>query len=55
MLRHKGTGIAVFADSHSEARKDAQINPPVDPLGSGSAKALINSRFWDPLQRAGSQ
>jgi prepilin-type processing-associated H-X9-DG protein len=55
MLRHKGTGIVVFADSHSEARKDAQINPPVDPLGSGSAKALINSQFWDPIQRAGDQ
>jgi prepilin-type N-terminal cleavage/methylation domain-containing protein len=55
MLRHKGTGIVVFADSHSEARKDVQINPPVDPLGSGSAKALINSQFWDPVQRAGNQ
>jgi prepilin-type processing-associated H-X9-DG protein len=55
MLRHKGTGIVVFADSHSEARKDAQINPPVDPLGSDTAKALINSQFWDPIQRAGDQ
>jgi prepilin-type N-terminal cleavage/methylation domain-containing protein len=55
MLRHKATGIVVFADSHSEARKDAEINPPVDPLGSGSAKALINSQFWDPTQRAGNQ
>jgi prepilin-type N-terminal cleavage/methylation domain-containing protein/prepilin-type processing-associated H-X9-DG protein len=55
MLRHKGTGNVVFVDSHSEARKDAQINPPVDPLGSGSAKALINSHYWDPIQRAGDQ
>ena len=55
VLRHKGVGIVVFADSHAEARKDAQINPPVDPLGSGSAKAVINSRFWDPTQRAGGQ
>ena len=49
-FRHKGTGIAVFNDGHSEARKDNQINPPVDP-GAGNAKGLINSEFWDPLQR----
>lgn len=49
-FRHRGTGIAVFNDGHAEARKDAQINPPVDP-GGGSAKGLINSEFWDPLQR----
>ena len=55
ILRHKGTGIVVFSDSHSEVRKDSDINPPVDPLGSGSAKALSNSRFWDPIQRAGDQ
>jgi prepilin-type N-terminal cleavage/methylation domain-containing protein len=50
--RHRGNGIAVFNDGHSEARKDAKINPPADPYG-GQAKSLINSRFWDPLQRAG--
>ena len=50
-IRHVGTGIAVFNDGHAEARKDAQMNPPVDPY-SGSAKSLINSRFWDPLQRS---
>jgi len=55
MLRHKGLGVVVFTDSHAEVRNDSQINPPVDPLGSGSAKALINSHYWDPLQRAGSQ
>jgi len=55
MSRHKGTGIVVFADSHAEARKDAQINPPVDPLGSGNSKAVVNSQFWDPIQRAGNQ
>ena len=55
MLRHQLTGVIVFTDGHSEARKDSQINPPVDPLGSGSAKALINSQFWDPIQRAGAQ
>ena len=52
--RHRGNGIAVFSDGHSEARKDNQINPPADPY-SGNAKAVINSRFWDPLQRAGAQ
>ena len=50
--RHYGQGIAVFNDGHSESKKDKQINPPVDP-GSGSAKGLINSHYWDPLQRAG--
>ncbi|MBI2928622.1 MAG: type II secretion system protein [Verrucomicrobia bacterium] len=50
--RHRNTGIAVFNDGHSEARKDSQINPPVDPA-SGGPKALVNSRFWDPLKRAG--
>jgi hypothetical protein len=41
----------VFTDAHAEARKDANINPPVDPA-SATAQALINSRFWDPLQRS---
>jgi len=52
--RHQGTGVAVFNDGHSEARKDALINPPLDPYG-GSAKSLINSQYWDPLQRAGAR
>ena len=51
-IRHLGAGVAVFNDGHSEPRKDKQINPPVDPY-SGSAKSLINSQYWDPLQRAG--
>jgi len=51
-LRHKQTGVVVFTDSHAEARKDATINPPVDP-GSGDPKGLTNSRYWDPLKRAG--
>jgi prepilin-type N-terminal cleavage/methylation domain-containing protein len=51
-IRHMGTGVVVFNDGHSEARKDAQINPPYDPY-SGNVKSLINSHFWDPLQRAG--
>jgi hypothetical protein len=52
--RHLGASVVVFNDSHAEIRKDAQINPPANPYG-GSAKSLINSRFWDPLQRAGAQ
>ena len=50
--RHKSMGNAVFNDGHSEPKKSEQINPPMDPY-SGSAKALINSQYWDPLQRAG--
>jgi len=52
--RHRNTAIAVFNDGHSEARKDKDINPPVDP-GTGNTQGLINSRFWDPLQRGGSR
>ena len=48
--RHKKTGVVVFNDGHSEARKDQQINPPVDP-SSGGPRGLVNSEFWDPLQR----
>jgi hypothetical protein len=50
-IRHVGTGVVVFNDGHAEPRKDMQINPPVDP-SSGSARGLINSEFWDPLNRA---
>ena len=50
--RHNQTGIVVFADGHSEARKDKNINPPIDPY-SGSSQALINSRYWDPRKSAG--
>ena len=49
--RHKGYGVVVFNDGHAETRRGAQINPPTDP-SSGSAKALENSQFWDPLNRA---
>ncbi|HAB17779.1 MAG TPA: type II secretion system protein [Verrucomicrobiota bacterium] len=49
--RHLGTGVVVFNDGHSEARKDSQINPPVDP-SSGNVKALVNSEYWDPYNRA---
>jgi len=50
-IRHLGTGNAVFTDGHAETRKDSQINPPVDPA-SASVQALMNSRYWDPLQRS---
>jgi len=50
-----GAGNVGFADGHAEVKKEADINPPVDPLGGGSSKCLINSRFWDPLQRAGTK
>jgi prepilin-type N-terminal cleavage/methylation domain-containing protein/prepilin-type processing-associated H-X9-DG protein len=48
--RHSGVGDCVFTDGHAEARKDAIINPPENPV-DGTVKALINSRYWDPLQR----
>ncbi|MBM3881960.1 MAG: type II secretion system protein [Verrucomicrobia bacterium] len=55
--RHGGTlrsgvGVVVFNDGHSEARKDRAINPPVDP-SSGGVRGLVNSKYWDPKQRAG--
>ena len=51
-----GLGNVAFADGHAESRKDADINPPVDPQNSGNpAKALTNSRYWDPIQRAGNK
>jgi prepilin-type N-terminal cleavage/methylation domain-containing protein/prepilin-type processing-associated H-X9-DG protein len=48
-----GLGNISFADGHSESRKDPDINPPKDPLAGGSIECLVNSRYWDPLQRAG--
>jgi hypothetical protein len=51
-MRHLNNGIVVFSDGHSEARKESSINPPVDPA-FGDPKGLVNSRFWDPLQRGG--
>jgi hypothetical protein len=54
--RHKGLGVVVFTDGHSEARTDSQINLPIDPLTAGGhTQGLINSRYWDPLQRPGDQ
>ena len=52
--RHLGQGAVAFNDGHAETRKSERINPPANPA-DGSAKALINSRYWDPLQRAGPQ
>jgi len=50
-IRHLGTGVIVLVDGHCEARKNAKINPPFDPI-SGDARALKNARTWDPLQRS---
>ncbi len=50
--RHNKRGTVVFIDGHSEARRDAEINPQADPAGGGNA-GLVNSRYWDPLKRAG--
>ena len=44
--RNGGLGVVVFADGHSEARKDQNINP-------SGANPLLNSRYWDPLKGAG--
>jgi hypothetical protein len=52
--RHIGTAVISFNDGHSEARKSTLIDPPANPH-DGSAKALGNSRYWDPLQRGGLQ
>lgn len=49
-LRHLGTGVVVFNDGHSEARKDQFINPPANP--GVSSISLVNSHYWDPLQRS---
>jgi len=50
-----GLGNISFADGHAESRKDSQINPPRDPKDANNAQCLVNSQFWDPLQRAGNQ
>jgi Tfp pilus assembly protein PilE len=50
-VRHVGTGVIVFNDGHSEARKDQFINPAADPA-IGSSLSLVNSHYWDPQQRS---
>src|SRR5437762_6654378 len=52
--RHLGQAVISYYDGHSEARKSTMINPPANPA-DGSTRALINSQYWDPLQRAGTQ
>ena len=52
--RHLGMAVVSFNDGHSEARKSTTINPPANPA-DGKAIALVNSKYWDPLQRAGGQ
>jgi len=52
--RHLGLAVVSFNDGHSEERKSDTINPPANPA-DGSVKSLVNSRFWDPRQRAGSK
>jgi len=42
--RHKGVGVVVFVDGHSEARKNQNINPPY-------SCNLANGKYWDPLRR----
>jgi len=51
-LRHSNSGVVGFNDGHAEVRKDSQINPPRAPAFL-DARGLINSRYWDPLKRAG--
>jgi len=50
--RHLGEAVVSFNDGHSQARKSTTINPPANPA-DGTTKALINSKYWDPLQRGG--
>jgi prepilin-type N-terminal cleavage/methylation domain-containing protein len=52
--RHLGEAVISFNDGHSEARKSVNINPPANPADHQAA-ALINSQYWDPLQRGGQQ
>ncbi len=48
--RHRGQGMVLFNDGHSESRKSDDINPPMNP-SSGNAAAIKNARYWDPLRR----
>jgi prepilin-type N-terminal cleavage/methylation domain-containing protein len=49
-----GMVVGSFNDGHSEARKGEMINPPANPADR-TARVLINSHYWDPLQRAVAQ
>jgi prepilin-type N-terminal cleavage/methylation domain-containing protein/prepilin-type processing-associated H-X9-DG protein len=48
-VRHLGMGVISFADGHSEARHDRDINP--QGPASQPNQFLKNSQYWDPLQR----
>ena len=48
-VRHQGMGVISFADGHSEARHDKDINPQ-GPTAVPT-EFLQNSQYWDPLQR----
>jgi type II secretory pathway pseudopilin PulG len=50
-----GSGNVGFSDGHAESKREANINPPTDPQGSGggNVKCLTNSHYWDPRQGAG--
>jgi prepilin-type N-terminal cleavage/methylation domain-containing protein/prepilin-type processing-associated H-X9-DG protein len=48
-VRHLGMGQCCFTDGHAEARHDRNIN--AQGPSSNPAKFLVNSRYWDPLQR----
>jgi prepilin-type processing-associated H-X9-DG protein len=50
--RHLGKAQMAFNDGHAEGRFSRNINPPSNPYDNGP-NCLVNSRFWDPLQRAG--
>jgi hypothetical protein len=50
--RHNKVGCVGFSDGHAEAKRDDNINPPVDPA-AGAFQALVNSKYWDPKQAAG--
>jgi hypothetical protein len=50
--RHLGMAVMSFNDGHAEARKSENNNPHSNPA-DGRPKSLINSQYWDPLQRAG--
>lgn len=52
VVRHNQRGNIAFVDGHSEGRRDVNINPQADPQSGGNA-GLINSKYWDPLKRAG--
>src|SRR5262249_31838153 len=49
---HNHRGNVVFPDTPAHSRKDFNKTPPVDPL-SANPNGLVNSRYWDPIQRGG--